>query len=391
MFESQRLKVTEFFDLQRALLICLVILKYIKVKIRKLIITLFIFGFGINMLAQRWQKGIVEQEFIYDKPEKDYPSCHAGTLAETPAGLVAAWFGGQYERHPEVCIYVSRKENGKWTKPENVANGIQNDTLRYPTWNPVLYQIPGGDLLLFYKIGPKPSEWWGMIKRSSDNGHTWSEAEKMPDGYIGPVKNKPVLLNDGTLICPSSKEGKGWEVHFEMTKDWGKTWTTTGPINNYKVHNIIQPSILTHKDGTLQILCRSKNAAVVTAYSHDNGITWGLTQDTELPNNNSGTDAVTLADGRQLIVYNHAKTPMNASKGHRTPLNVALSKDGVQWYASLVLEDSEISQYSYPAVIQSADGMVHIIYTWRRERMKYVEIDPSKLRMVRIKDGKWPK
>lgn len=352
-------------------------------------IVLFVLAsFSAMAKTDKFKKGIVTEQFIYEKA--DFPSCHAGTLAETPEGLVAAFFGGEHERHPEVCIYVSHLENGEWSAPVNVADGIQNDTLRYPTWNPVLYQVPDGELMLFYKVGPKPSEWWGMIKRSYDNGKTWSEAESMPEGYIGPVKNKPELLDDGTLICPTSTEGNGWHVHFERTKDFGKTWTKTESINNYKVHNIIQPSILKHQDGSLHILCRSKNGVVVTSSSFDNGKTWSLTQPSGLPNNNAGTDAVTLQDGRDLIVYNHVKTPMNASKGHRTPLNVAVSKDGKQWYASLVLEDSEISQYSYPAVVQGSDGMVHIIYTWRRERMKYVKVDPSKLTMVKIENEKWP-
>ena len=335
-----------------------------------------------------WKKGIVEEQFLYDTAS--FPSCHAGTLAETPEGLVAAFFGGTYERHPDVCIYVCRMVDGKWTAPVEVANGVQNDTLRYPTWNPVLFQYPDGELLLFYKVGPKPSEWWGMLKRSIDNGITWSEAEKLPDGYIGPVKNKPVLLDDGTLICPSSTEFHGWEVHFEMTRDHGKTWEMTDVINSIKVHNIIQPSILTYPDGKLQILCRSKNSVLVTSWSEDNGKTWSLTQPSGLPNNNSGTDAVTLADGRQLVVYNHVATPIGASKGHRTPLNVSVSDDGKHWNASLVLEDSEISQYSYPGVIQGSDGMVHIIYTWRREKMKYVKVDPSKLNEVPIVNEKWP-
>ena len=111
---------------------------------------------------------------------------------------------------------------------------------------------------------------------------------------------------------------------------------------------------------------------------------------TGMPNNNSGTDAVTLHDGCQLLVYNHVKTPPGLSKGARTPLNVAVSQDGKQWYAVLVLEDSPVSQYSYPSVIQSSDGMVHIVYTWRRERIKYVKVDPSKLKEVKIVDGVWP-
>jgi alpha-L-rhamnosidase len=109
-----------------------------------------------------------------------------------------------------------------------------------------------------------------------------------------------------------------------------------------------------------------------------------------MPNNNSGTDAVTLLDGRQLLAYNHVKTPEQEKKGSRTPLNVAISKDGKNWDAALILEDSPVSQYSYPSVIQTADGMVHVVYTWRRERIKYVKIDPSRLKTKAIIDEKWP-
>ena len=111
-----------------------------------------------------------------------------------------------------------------------------------------------------------------------------------------------------------------------------------------------------------------------------------------LPNNNSGLDGVTLKDGRQLLVYNHVKPDSSATggKGPRTPLNVAVSKDGKTWYAALILEDSPISQYSYPSVIQTKDGLVHVVYTWRREKIKHVVIDPSKLVLKPMKDGAWP-
>lgn len=112
--------------------------------------------------------------------------------------------------------------------------------------------------------------------------------------------------------------------------------------------------------------------------------------ETSLPNNNSGTDAVTLADGRHLLVYNHVLPPEGEAKGPRTPLNVSLSKDGKTWFAALVLEDSPISQYSYPSVIQSSDGLVHVVYTWRRERIKHVVIDPRKLKLKKIKGMEWP-
>lgn len=336
-----------------------------------------------------WRKGIVKDEFIYDKAP--YPECHAATISETPQGLVASWFGGTKERNPDVCIWVSRLVNGKWTEGINVANGIQNDTLRYACWNPVLYQVPGDKLLLFYKIGPSPAKWKGYMKTSDDGGISWSAQTALPDGFLGPIKNKPILLKDGTLLNPVSTEGKAWQVHFEASHDFGKTWTMIGPISDGKELKAIQPSILIHKDGRLQVLCRSQNRAILTAWSKDNGQTWSPLEKTTIPNNNSGTDAVTLKDGRQLLVYNHVLPPGTLAKGARTPLNVAISKDGVSWYAAAILEDSPISQYSYPSVIQSADGLVHVVYTWRRQKIKHVVIDPQKLDLKEIKDWVWPK
>jgi alpha-L-rhamnosidase len=140
----------------------------------------------------------------------------------------------------------------------------------------------------------------------------------------------------------------------------------------------------------LQALCRSQNRAILETWSKDNGKTWSPLAPTTLPNNNSGTDAVTLKDGRQLLVYNHVLPPAGQSKGARSPLNVALSPDGKTWYAALVLEKDTLGQYSYPSVIQSSDGMVHIVYTWRRKKIKHVVLDPSKLKLERIVAGIWP-
>ena len=183
------------------------------------------------------------------------------------------------------------------------------------------------------------------------------------------------------MICPSSLEGSpGWRVHFEITEDNGKSWRRIGPINDGKAINAIQPTILSYNDSTLQVLCRTRNRALSESWSRDNGETWSEMRLTNMPNNNSGIDGVTLKDGRQLLVYNHVKPPEGMAKGARTPLNVSLSKDGKTWYASLILEDSPISQYSYPSVIQGKDGFVHVVYTWRRQRIKYMKIDPQKLK-----------
>lgn len=345
------------------------------------------------VLAQKatapWKQGIITDEFIFEKAP--FPESHAATIVETPKGLVASWFGGTKERNPDVGIWVSRQENGKWTAPVEVANGVQSETLRYPTWNPVLYQVPGGELQLYYKIGPKPAEWKGGMRTSKDNGLTWSAAQALPEGFIGPVKNKPVLLKNGTLLSPTSTEGSGgWLVHFEASPDFGKTWTKTEPVPDGATQGAIQPSILFHKDGRLQALCRSRDRAILETWSTDQGKTWSPLAKTTLPNNNSGTDAVTLKDGRQLLVYNHVLPPGTLAKGPRTPLNVAVSKDGKEWYAVAILEDSPISQYSYPSVIQTKDGLVHFVYTWRRQRIKHAVLDPKKMQLVKIENGVWP-
>jgi alpha-L-rhamnosidase len=228
-----------------------------------------------------------------------------------------------------------------------------------------------------------------MVKESADNGSTWSKARHLPEGYIGPVKNKPILIADNLLICPSSTEGSGWKVHFEYTTDFGKTWHKSDPVESNSI-DAIQPSVLSYPGGELQVLCRSRNRAIVESWSYDGGKTWSPLSKTTLPNNNSGTDAVTLSDGRHLLVYNHVLPPEGESKGLRTPLNVAVSRDGIRWFAALVLEDSPVSQYSYPSVIQASDGLVHVVYTWRRERIKHVVIDPAMLKLKKIRNGLWP-
>lgn len=335
--------------------------------------------------AQDRPPGVVSSEFIYETAPT--PSCHASTLAETPQGLAAAWFGGTYEKHPDVGIWFSLRTAAGWSTPREVANGVQYTGVdgmvkRHPCWNPVLFQSPRGPLLLFFKCGPSPSTWWGMLTESSDGGATWSLARRLPEGIAGPVKNKPILLADGRLLCPTSSEDNGWRLHFEWTSDWGHTWFRTGPINDGKDIGAIQPSILRHHGDRLQALGRSQQGRVYETWSTDAGQTWSPLKLTALPNPNAGTDAVTLADGRHLLVYNH--TP----KG-RTPLNVAVSSDGVDWQAALKLE-SEPGEYSYPAVIQTSDQFVHVTYTWKRQRVKHVVIDPAKLVLQPIIDGRWP-
>ncbi len=327
---------------------------------------------------------IVRAEFLNE--HAPYPECHASTIAEVPGhSLVAAWFGGTKERNPDVGIWVTRENERHWLPAVEVANGVQPSGPRLPTWNPVLFQPRDGPLTLFYKVGPSPSTWWGMMMTSTDGGKTWSVPHALPEGILGPIKNKPVVLADGAWLAGSSTEGgaTGWRVHFEVSRDAGKTWRIIGPIDRGEGAGFaaIQPSILFHGDGRLQALCRTSNGVLATTWSSDGGQTWTPLARTALPNPSSGTDALTLADGRQLLVYNpSAGPPENPSKGKRYPLDVALSTDGTAWRHALTLESEPIGNgYAYPAVIQTADGLVHVTYTWDRKMIKHVVLDPKKL------------
>ncbi len=267
----------------------------------------------LDAARQAAQPAIVSTEFIYERGP--YPQVHASTLVETTSGqLLAAWFGGTEEGHPDVSIWVARHEDGRWSPSVKVADGVQNATTRHPTWNPVLFQPRGGPLMLFYKVGPSPREWWGMLMTSTDDGRTWSEPRRLPEGILGPIKNKPVQLADGTILAGSSTEAvaaDAWRVHVERTRDLGKTWERVGPLGDGGF-NAIQPGILQHPDGRLQLLCRSREMHVPTSWSSDGGRTWTPLAASGLYAVNSGSDALTLKDGRHVLVYNFRDRPGGA-------------------------------------------------------------------------------
>ena len=328
------------------------------------------------------QPGLVKSEFIFQTAP--FAASHASTLVETRDGLLAAWFGGPHERHPEVVIWTARYDGRRWSAPVQVADGIQEGgKTRFACWNPVLFQPPAGPLLLFFKVGPSPSEWWGMIMTSTDQGRTWSKPRRLPDGQVGPVRNKPVSMADGSILCGASTEDQGWRIHMERSPDGGTSWERTPPLNDGHEFELIQPTLLQWPSGKTQTLCRSKQNKVFESWMGADWRTWSAPVPTALPNPNSAIDAVLLKDGRALLVYNHDPTS-------RSTLNVAVSRDGQHWQAALVLEN-EPGEFSYPAVIQSRDGLVHATYSWKRQRIRHVVIDPASIRARDMPEGAWPR
>jgi predicted neuraminidase len=317
---------------------------------------------------------ILRTEYVFPPETPPSPACHASTIVELPGGeLAAAWFGGTAEGRPDVGIWFARRRAAGWTRPVEIADGRSGPAERQPCWNPVLVRVPSGRLLLFYKVGPGPAAWRGMMKTSPDGGNSWSEPQPLPAGIFGPIKNKPLPLGDGRLLCGSSTEDEGWRVHMEWTDDEGRTWTRTGALNDGRTIGAIQPSLLLHPGGLLQALGRSRQGRLWTAWSVDGGRTWSPMALTALPNPNSGTDAVSLRDGRHVLVYNPV------AQG-RTPLVAALSADGRSWTTVAVLAEGE-GEFSYPAVIQTEDGRLHVVFTWKRRAIKHVVLDPERFRI----------
>lgn len=327
---------------------------------------------------------------------------HASTLVELRHGdVLAAWFGGTKEGAPDVAIYGARLHKGVWSRPVELARDAH-----FACWNPALFHSADGRLWLYYKVGPRPSAWVGWRKWSDDEGRTWSQAEQLPAGILGPIKDKPLVLRDGTIVSGSSVENSKWTAWVERSVDQGRTWTHFGPITvpdaldvpdageiaaskeaapaavsdvhtgvHTKVYppakatvGIIQPTIVWLGGHHLRLYARGHTRAmrIAVADSMDDGKTWTQARFLALPNPNSGIDSVRLKDGRVVLIFNN-------SYNERTPLNLAVSKDGENFRVCKTLEDGP-GQYSYPAIIQARNGDLMMTYSWQRRTIQFVRM-----------------
>jgi len=335
------------------------------------------------------------------------PDSHASTLVELNNGdVLVAYFTGTKEGDKDVKIFGARLHAGAWSEPFELAR-----TEGVPCWNPVLFHTNDGKLWLYYKTGSRPSTWTGLRKVSSDEGKTWSAAEPLPEGVLGPIKDKPLVLSDGAIVSGSSVEHGKWDVWIERSADGGKNWTKAGPITvaekddvpdeafleataraadgpNAEVKTklyqpskdtvgIIQPSVVRMEGHHLRFFARShsRSARIAIADSLDDGKTWTQARFIQLPNPNSGIDAVGLKDGRIVLIYNN-------STNARTPLNLAVSRDGEHFTNFKILEDGP-NQYSYPAIIQAKNGDLLMTYSWRRRTIKFVRVPLSEVPEVK--------
>lgn len=303
-------------------------------------------------------------------PPPTHPSSHCATLTELPDGkLLAAWYAGSKEGARDVAIFAARYDGTAWSEPY-----IMVDTPDLPDGNPLLFLDPRERLWLLWDViegrGWKDAQLWFM--HSLDGGKTWSRprrfAPQTAPGWM--VRNKPLLLNDGTILLPLYDE-RAWQSFALLSADGGESWEKGKEIVTQPGN--IQMTAIQRDDGSLFALLRSARASpreathIWQATSTDGGHTWQQVIPTSLPHPNSGIDMVRLVNGHLLLVFNNTYRS-------RTPLTLALSTDeGRSWQVLYDLEDTP-GEYSYPAIIQTGDGRVHILYTYRRECIKHVII-----------------
>ena len=312
-------------------------------------------------------------DFIWDAAP--FPRAHASTLVEAADGtLVAAWFGGSGEGRPDVGIWSSRKPSGGgWSVPALVYKEPDQ-----PAWNPVLFRGGGDTIRLYFKIGPSPRAWSGAHVESTTAGAHWSAPVWLPAGMLGPVRAKPIRLASGEILAGSSLESyRTWSSWMEISADDGVSWSKHGPLlfgdpERDRIGSI-QPTLLEIAPGVIRAFFRTPRrlGKIATSISRDGGRTWAPLELTTLDNPSAGIDAVRLADGRAVLIYNPSAT-------RRTPLSLAVSfDDGAAWRDFLVVEAlaaGERGELSYPALIQYSAGDLQITYTWNRRRIRHATV-----------------
>lgn len=241
---------------------------------------------------------------------------------------------------------------------------------------------------------PPLQEWRGYIRLSVDGGRTWSEARQMARDLVGPTKNPPLMLEDGTMLSPSSDENGDWSAHVEVSRDYGYSWERQRDISYGS--GIIQPAIFRTLDGKLHMLMRSRRDGAVATESTNDGRSWRSPQRRRIDAPNAGLSAITLADGRVAVVHNDdgrhvLRLSLSDDNGdsYKVAATLENERDRFRPPRECVGSDRQEAEFSYPSIIQAQDGLLHITYTYSyygsgdrcfgRENIKHLVLDPCQL------------
>lgn len=311
-------------------------------------------------------------------------SAHAATLAELPDGrIAAAWFAGSEEGARDVAIHFSLFDGKQWLPPTPIITReqTQHDTARLvrKLGNPVLAVDWQGHLHLWF-VSVGYGGWAGSSINhalSTDAGKNWGAVEKLitsPFWNVSTlVRTPPLALNNG------HSAGWGLPAYHEFAakrSEWLRL-DARGQVRD-KVRlpasqRTLQPAVAALDTKRAVALMRDTgpdNRLRISA-TNDGGRNWDDARATPLPNPNAAVALLRLADGRLLLAYN----PQTAN---RDKLALSLSRDeGATWTAPKLVEDSAGGEFSYPALLQARDGMVHLAYTWQRKTIKHLALTPA--------------
>ena len=312
--------------------------------------------------------GDVEITKVYG-PELPCRYKHPASITQLDNGdLYLAYYGGSGEYAPDTAVYAGRLKKGEteWTTPAAIS-----DTPFLSDGNPVVWQAPDGIVWLFHVVryGDTWSDSRIHAKVSRDGAHTWSDSFILGAEKGLMVRSQPLLLSNGDYLLPIYHEtghdreivGSDTTSLFLRCDPKTMTWTQTNRITARL--GCLQPSVIQLTDDHLVAYMRRgggydpmTDGYMVRAESNDGGRTWSKGEETAFPNPNAAVDFLQLRSGNLLLVYND-------NMNDRTPLTVAISTDNDRTWPHKRHIRQGLGPYAYPYAIQTADGMIHVIYT----------------------------
>jgi predicted neuraminidase len=351
--------------------------------------------------------------------------CHASNLLLLGNGdVLCAWFGGSQEGKKDISIYTSRLSSAsrQWSDARQVTHdGTRSEQ------NPVLFKTPAGDIWLLYTSQNAGDQDSAVVKQqaSRDEGQTWSPPALIFSDPGTFIRQPMIILDGGEWLVPVFKcrtePGTRWIGNDDVSAvrvsyDQGKSWTEREVPNSFgAVHMQVQRL----KDGSYLGLFRSRWADNIYIATSPNALDWIEPRPTVLPNPNAGFCFDILPSGRVLVVYNHSSKEkavgqreglyddvkeegderQNQQSKHagrqafwgapRAPLCLAWSDDDGKTWDHRVLEEGDgycmtnnseqklNRELSYPSMALGPDGMVHIAFTFWRQKIKYVQVRPE--------------
>lgn len=351
------------------------------------------------------------------------PQNHAANIFPLPDGsLMCVWFGGTQEGVADISVYSSRLTPGadRWSE----AVKLSDDPARSEQ-NPVLFLAPDKVLWLVWTAQVSGNQDTAIVRfrQSRDLGVTWGAIDTLLDQPGTFIRQPITVLENGNWLLPvfycRTRPGEKWVGNddisaVKISSDNGKSWRDVEVPESL---GCVHMNITTLPGGKLLALYRSRWADhIYYSHSEDGGESWSQPEPTSLPNNNSSIQATTLQDGTLALVFNNmsaagaterraslydeiddgddSRKEPEAREGRsafwgapRAPMTVAISPDGGKswpWQRNLDEGDGYCMtnnsqqklnrEFSYPSIKQSADGDLHIAYTWYRQAIKYVRV-----------------